>query len=114
MKAQPKTLTELEERLARADGGALRAKLAHELSELELRFLLRLSGMVPKSEYAPLTACVEAVRAAQKVLREAVRAMPRERSCKCGSALQHALITDLKLVPTATKKRLAAILEKYL
>jgi 5'-methylthioadenosine phosphorylase len=51
---------------------------------------------------------------AQKVLREAVRAMPRERSCKCGSALQHALITDLKLVPTATKKRLAAILEKYL
>jgi 5'-methylthioadenosine phosphorylase len=51
---------------------------------------------------------------AQKVLREAVRAMPRERFCKCGSALQHALITDLKLVPTATKKRLAAILEKYL
>jgi 5'-methylthioadenosine phosphorylase len=51
---------------------------------------------------------------AQKVLREAVRAMPAERSCKCGAALRHALITDLKLVPAATKKRLAAIIGKYL
>jgi len=51
---------------------------------------------------------------AQRVLREAVRAMPAERSCKCGAALRHALITDLKLVPTATKKKLAAIIGKYL
>jgi 5'-methylthioadenosine phosphorylase len=51
---------------------------------------------------------------AQKVLREAVRAMPTERMCKCGAALKHALITDLKLVPTATKKRLAPIIGKYL
>ncbi len=51
---------------------------------------------------------------AQKVLREAVRTMPDERHCKCGAALQHALITDLKLVPAATKKRLAPIIGKYL
>jgi 5'-methylthioadenosine phosphorylase len=51
---------------------------------------------------------------AQKVLREAVRGMPVERSCKCGAALKHALITDLKLVPPATKKRLASIIGKYL
>jgi 5'-methylthioadenosine phosphorylase len=51
---------------------------------------------------------------AQNVLREAVRTMPKERSCKCGAALQHALITDLKLVPPATKKRLAPIIGKYL
>jgi len=51
---------------------------------------------------------------AQKVLREAVRAMPEERNCKCGAALRHALITDLKLVPAATKKRLAPIIGKYL
>ncbi len=51
---------------------------------------------------------------AQKVLREAVRAMPAERLCKCGAALKHALITDLKLVPPATKKRLASIIGKYL
>ncbi len=51
---------------------------------------------------------------AQKVLREAVRAMPAERTCKCGSALKHALVTDLKLVPPATKKRLTSIIGKYL
>jgi 5'-methylthioadenosine phosphorylase len=51
---------------------------------------------------------------AQKVLREAVRAMPAERGCKCGATLRHALVTDLKLVPAATKKRLAPIIGKYL
>jgi 5'-methylthioadenosine phosphorylase len=51
---------------------------------------------------------------AQRVLREAVRAMPAERTCKCGATLRHALITDLKLVPSATKKRLAPIIGKYL
>jgi 5'-methylthioadenosine phosphorylase len=51
---------------------------------------------------------------AQNVLREAVRTMPKERNCKCGAALRHALITDLKLVAPATKKRLAPIIGKYL
>lgn len=51
---------------------------------------------------------------AQHVLREAVRALPTDRSCKCGSALQHALVTDMKLVPPATKRRLAAVLAKYI
>jgi 5'-methylthioadenosine phosphorylase len=51
---------------------------------------------------------------AQKVLREAVRAMPEERNCKCGAALKHALVTDMKLVPKATKKKLKAIIGKYI
>lgn len=51
---------------------------------------------------------------AQRVLREAVRGLPAERTCKCGMALQHALVTDMKLVPNATKRRLAAILRKYI
>jgi 5'-methylthioadenosine phosphorylase len=51
---------------------------------------------------------------AQKVLREAIKAMPESRECKCGSALAHALITDPKLVPKATKTRLSAIVGKYL
>jgi 5'-methylthioadenosine phosphorylase len=51
---------------------------------------------------------------AQKVLRQGVRGLPAERTCKCGSALQHALVTDMKLVPKATKKNLAAIIGKYL
>jgi len=51
---------------------------------------------------------------AQRVLRAAVRTLPAARSCKCGAALQHALVTDMKLVPAATKKRLAAIIAPYL
>ena len=51
---------------------------------------------------------------AQKVLRAAVRGVPAGRSCKCGAALKHSLVTDMKLVPTATKKRLAAIIVKYI
>ena len=51
---------------------------------------------------------------AQRVLRDAVRAMPEERSCKCGAALKHALVTDMKLVPKSTKKKLEAIIGKYL
>src|SRR3984893_1925796 len=50
---------------------------------------------------------------AQRVLRTAVREMPTSRSCKCGAALPHALVTNLKIVPKATKNRLAAILGKY-
>lgn len=51
---------------------------------------------------------------AQKVLRAAVHEAPAERSCKCGAALKHSLVTDMKLVPSATKKRLAAIIGKYI
>jgi len=47
-------------------------------------------------------------------LRHAVRALPAERSCRCGSALATALVTDRKLIPAATKKRLAAIIGKYI
>jgi 5'-methylthioadenosine phosphorylase len=51
---------------------------------------------------------------AQKVLREAIKSMPDARGCKCGSALAHALITDPKLVPKATKKNLSAVIGKYI
>jgi 5'-methylthioadenosine phosphorylase len=50
---------------------------------------------------------------AQRVLRLAVREMPAERTCKCGTALKHALVTDLKIVPKETKKKLHAIIGKY-
>ena len=48
-----------------------------------------------------------------KVVAAAVRAMPAERTCKCGAALAHALITDRKLVPPATLKKLEPIVAKY-
>lgn len=50
----------------------------------------------------------------QRVIREAVRGMPAGRPCKCGSALAHGLITDRAAIPRATKKRLAAIIGKYI
>jgi len=36
-----------------------------------------------------------------------------ERSCGCGSTLRHALITDPKLVPAATRERLRPLIGKY-
>jgi 5'-methylthioadenosine phosphorylase len=50
---------------------------------------------------------------AARVVRETVAAMPRERSCKCGAALAHAILTDRKKIPAATKKKLNLILGKY-
>ncbi|MGA9390130.1 MAG: S-methyl-5'-thioadenosine phosphorylase [Candidatus Sulfotelmatobacter sp.] len=51
---------------------------------------------------------------AAKVVRETVAAMPRERSCRCGSALAHAILTDRKKIPPTVKKKLKLILGKYL
>jgi len=53
-------------------------------------------------------------QSACNVVREAVAAMPKERSCKCGSALAHAIITDRTKIPRAAKERLKLILGKYL
>jgi 5'-methylthioadenosine phosphorylase len=49
----------------------------------------------------------------QKVIREAVATLPEDRDCSCGRALAHALITDRKLVPAATRRALALIVGKY-
>jgi 5'-methylthioadenosine phosphorylase len=48
------------------------------------------------------------------VVRETVAAMPAGRSCKCGSALAHAIITERSKIPQATRDKLKLILEKYL
>ena len=48
-----------------------------------------------------------------KVIAEAVKIMPSERTCKCGSALAHALITDKALVPAHTLSKLEPIVGKY-
>ena len=49
-----------------------------------------------------------------KVVAEAVAAMPSQRTCKCGSALSHAIITDRGMVPEATRTKLGILIEKYL
>ena len=47
------------------------------------------------------------------VVAETVKSMPAGRSCKCGSALKHALITDKAQVPPATLNKLEPIVGKY-
>ena len=51
---------------------------------------------------------------AAKVVRETVAAMPSARSCKCGSALAHAILTDRDKISAATIQKLSLVLNKYL
>jgi len=51
---------------------------------------------------------------AARVVKEAVGRMPAARGCRCGSALSHALLTDRKAVPAATRKKLELLVGKYL
>lgn len=50
----------------------------------------------------------------QKVIREAVNLVPAQRTCKCASALAQAIVTRPEHIPARTKKKLTAILGKYL
>src|SRR5215467_6059249 len=43
---------------------------------------------------------------AQRIIRASVKRLPIERTCKCGRALRHAIMTDLKKAPEATRQRL--------
>jgi len=51
---------------------------------------------------------------AAQVVRETVAAIPPSRSCKCGAALAHAILTDRDKVPAATRQKLDLIVSKYL
>jgi 5'-methylthioadenosine phosphorylase len=48
-----------------------------------------------------------------KLVRQMVKTLPAKRSCKCGSALKHAILTDLKTVSKENKDRLELLLGKY-
>ena len=54
------------------------------------------------------------VENAQKILRTAVRQLPEQRDCKCGSALGHAIITDRRKISPQARKRLGLLVGKYL
>jgi 5'-methylthioadenosine phosphorylase len=51
---------------------------------------------------------------AQKIIRASVRSLPKTRTCKCASALAHAIQTDRKSISPRAKKRLALLVGKYL
>jgi 5'-methylthioadenosine phosphorylase len=47
------------------------------------------------------------------VVAAAVASMPTSRTCKCGSALAHAILTDKTAVPAATRQKLGILVDKY-
>ena len=51
---------------------------------------------------------------ATKVVRSAITAMPRQKSCACGDALKYAILTDPKAIPAAARQKLGILLDKYL
>ena len=50
---------------------------------------------------------------AQKIIRAAVKRLPVDRTCKCGHALKHAIMTDLSKVPAKTRERVELLIKKY-
>jgi 5'-methylthioadenosine phosphorylase len=57
---------------------------------------------------------VENASTAQRIIAETVGRMPAARGCRCGRALEHAIITRPEHVPAAVKQALAPIIGKYL
>jgi 5'-methylthioadenosine phosphorylase len=53
-------------------------------------------------------------RTAQQVIANAVEGLPVARTCECGRALATAIITRPEAIPAAAKKRLGAIIGKYI
>jgi 5'-methylthioadenosine phosphorylase len=52
---------------------------------------------------------------AQQIIRHSIRRLRQTpRSCKCATALRHAILTQRDLIPTATRRKLAAILDPVL
>ncbi len=63
-------MTDLEARLAQADGAAVRDGLLQRLEQLERRLRQQLAASVPRNDYARVAAAAEAAQAAQAVLRD--------------------------------------------
>jgi 5'-methylthioadenosine phosphorylase len=52
-------------------------------------------------------------KTAQRVIADAVAALPFARTCECATALKHAIITRPEAVPADVKRELAPIIGKY-
>ncbi|HEY3937102.1 MAG TPA: S-methyl-5'-thioadenosine phosphorylase [Bryobacteraceae bacterium] len=48
-----------------------------------------------------------------KLVREVIQDLPAARTCQCGSALKHAILTDRKAITPEAKQRLGLLLGKY-
>ncbi len=54
------------------------------------------------------------VAMAKNIIRRAVADLAAARTCDCGSAMRHAVITDRSVIPAETKEKLSPIVGKYL
>jgi 5'-methylthioadenosine phosphorylase len=54
------------------------------------------------------------VDVAQRIIRRVATRLPDERSCRCGSALENAIITERKKIPAKTLRDLKPIVGKYI
>ena len=72
----------------------------------------------PQHDAVTVTDVIENLRKntenAQKIIRAAVKRLPIDRTCKCGRALKHAILTDLRKVPEPTLRKLELLLKKYI
>jgi 5'-methylthioadenosine phosphorylase len=53
------------------------------------------------------------VETARSIIKEAIKLISDTRSCKCATAIKHAIITDRKTIPAKTKKELKILFSKY-
>jgi len=71
----------------------------------------------PDHDAVTVTTVIENLRKnngnGQKILRAAVKRLPVDRTCKCGHALNHAIMTDLSKVPGKTLAKVELLLRKY-
>lgn len=54
------------------------------------------------------------VATAKEIIRHAVGNIAAQRSCPCATAMQHAIITDRKVIPAKTRENLELLVGKYL
>lgn len=54
------------------------------------------------------------VDVAKRIIRGAVERLAPERACACAAALSVAIVTDRSVIPEATRKKLAPLIDKYL
>jgi 5'-methylthioadenosine phosphorylase len=71
----------------------------------------------PEHDAVTVTTVLENLRKnndnAQKILGASVKRLPIDRTCKCGHALKHAIMTDLSKVPGKTLARVELLIHKY-
>jgi 5'-methylthioadenosine phosphorylase len=71
----------------------------------------------PEHDAVTVTTVLENLRKnndnAQKILGASVKRLPIDRTCKCGHALKHAIMTDLSKVPGKTLAKVELLLRKY-